>query len=122
MLGFSPYMFAFRISDRTKLPSKISYSTMHPRCTGVIRTRSSWNIIGVFLFRSTVEIKEFEKEFFGTYHSYVHDHEMLQIIEQPHYKQFIEELLSRSTKKSKLTPGYYNYRKNENKKRIISCK
>ena len=71
----------------------MGYLASHPRCTGVIKTKANWNLIGGILFKDIHELKEFEEQFFTKFENYVHNYEFIQILEQPYYKLFMKELV-----------------------------
>ena len=94
MLGFNAYLFSFQIFNREKINEIIKCLASHPRCTGVLITKSNWNLLGVILIKDTKELKEFEEQFFAKFENYVHDYEFIQILEQPHYKLFMKEIIT----------------------------
>ncbi|MFH1585459.1 MAG: winged helix-turn-helix transcriptional regulator [archaeon] len=94
MLGFNAYLFTFQIFNRTKLDEITKYLGHHPRSTGVITTKTKWNLFGALLFKDTKELKDFEEEFFEKYGEYVHDYAFTHILEQPYYRMFMKEILT----------------------------
>ncbi len=94
MLGFNAYFFTFEIFNREEIDNIIRYLTNHPRCTGVLITKSNWNIIGAILIKNTKELKEFEEQFFAKFEKYVHNYEFIQILEQPYYRLFMKEVIN----------------------------
>ncbi|MBU4242264.1 MAG: AsnC family transcriptional regulator [Nanoarchaeota archaeon] len=95
LLGYSAYLINFQIFNRKNIKSIITSLANHPKCTGVLRTKTSWNIITGILFRNIRELKSFEEAFFTKFGEQIHSYEFIQILEQPHYKLFLEELLQK---------------------------
>ncbi len=93
LFGYSAYFFFFQIFNREKIKEIIDYLANHPRCTGVMKTKTNWNLFGAILFKDTKELKDFEEQFFIKFEKYVHDYEFIQILEQPYYKLFMKELV-----------------------------
>ncbi|MGD9276468.1 MAG: winged helix-turn-helix transcriptional regulator [Candidatus Pacearchaeota archaeon] len=95
LLGYNAYLFAFQIFNREKINEIVKHLATHPKCTGVIKTNSNWNLLGAVLIKDTKELKEFEEKFFSKFENYIHNYEFIQILEQPHYKLFIKDLITK---------------------------
>ncbi len=94
LFGYSTYFFTFQIFNREKIKDIINHLANHPKCTGVMKTKSNWNLCGAILIKDTKELKEFEEEFFAKFENYVHNYEFTQILEQPYYRLFMKEILT----------------------------
>lgn len=93
LLGYSFYIINLQIFNRNNIKKIINYLASHPKCAGVIKTKISWNLIGVILFKDTRELKLFEEDFFAKYGEQIHNYEFMQILEQPYYRLFLEEII-----------------------------
>ncbi len=94
LFGYSAYFFFFQIFNREKIKEIMNYLASHSKCTGVIKTKSTWNLLGTILLKDVHELKNFEEEFFAKFENYIHNYEFIQILEQPHYKMFMREIIN----------------------------
>ncbi len=94
ILNYNTYLFSFQIFNRKKINEITKYLSNHLRCTGVLTTKSNWNLFGAILIKDVQKLKEFEEQFFSKFEDYIQDYEFIQILEQPYYRLFMKEIIT----------------------------
>lgn len=92
LLGFNAYVLKLKIFNRDKEKTIIKFLARYGRCTGIMRHLEDWNLIAVFLFKDTLELRKFENELLKNFEKDINEYEILQLQEQPYYNLFPKEI------------------------------